>query len=157
MQRQPVRLPWSHPGPHHHNHTDEVGVTSLAKVSYPVSEHDAALAHPSREVVSKARRVVIKVGSAVVTRSTDSRLALGRLGALVEQIESLVRSGRQCILVTSGGVCVGRQRLRHQQVLNSSPLELQIAGPASVTSTSGGSFFDIGCWVGCCIVLMCVL
>lgn len=116
-----------------HN-TDEVGVTSLAKVNYPVSEHDAALAHPSREAVSKARRVVIKVGSAVVTRSTDSRLALGRLGALVEQIESLVRSGRQCILVTSGGVCVGRQRLRHQQVLNSSPLELQIAGPALVTS-----------------------
>ncbi len=78
--------------------------------------------------------MVVKVGSAVVTRSTDSRLALGRIGALVEQIEALVRSGRQCILVTSGGVCVGRQRLRHQQVLHSSPLELQISGPASVTS-----------------------
>lgn len=37
-----------------------------------------------------------------MTRGNDNRLALGRLGALVEQIEALVRSGRQVILVTSG-------------------------------------------------------
>jgi delta-1-pyrroline-5-carboxylate synthetase len=49
------------------------------------------------------------VGTAVVTRHTDNRLALGRLGALVEQLHALVRSGRQVILVTSGAVCVGRQ------------------------------------------------
>ncbi len=45
----------------------------------------------------------------MVTRHTDNRLALGRLGALVEQLHALVRSGRQVILVTSGAVCVGRQ------------------------------------------------
>ena len=32
----------------------------------------------------------VQVGSAVVTRGTDSRLALGRLGALAEQIEALM-------------------------------------------------------------------
>jgi len=37
-----------------------------------------------------------------VTRGQDSRLALGRLGALVEQLETLVRGGREVILVTSG-------------------------------------------------------
>ena len=52
---------------------------------------------------------LLQVGTAVVTRHTDNRLALGRLGSLVEQLHALVRSGRQVILVTSGAVCVGRQ------------------------------------------------
>lgn len=68
--------------------------------------------------------LVLQVGTAVVTRHTDNRLALGRLGALVEQLHALVRSGRQVILVTSGAVCVGRQVLRQQHVLNSSPLQM---------------------------------
>ena len=76
----------------------------------------------------------MQVGTAVVTRGTDSRLALGRLGALVEQLEALVRSGRQCILITSGSVSVGRSKLRQQQVLNSSPLTMQIQGQTDVSS-----------------------
>ncbi len=68
----------------------------------------------------------MQVGTAVVTRGKDHRLALGRLGALVEQLEALSRSGRQVILVTSGSVSVGRQKLRHQQILNSSPLEMSM-------------------------------
>ena len=75
-----------------------------------------------------------QVGTAVVTRGTDCRLALGRLGALVEQLEALVRSGRQVILVTSGAVSVGRQRLKQQQVLNSTPLAMQIQGSAAISS-----------------------
>ena len=55
----------------------------------------------------------------MVTRHTDNRLALGRLGALVEQLHALVRSGRQVILVTSGAVCVGRQ-VRPQRMRNMS-------------------------------------
>ena len=43
-----------------------------------------------------------QIGTACVTRGQDSRLALGRLGALVEQLETLVRGGREIILVTSG-------------------------------------------------------
>ena len=41
-----------------------------------------------------------------MTRGQDSRLALGRLGALVEQLETLVRGGREIILVTSGTSCL---------------------------------------------------
>ena len=44
----------------------------------------------------------MQIGTACVTRGQDSRLALGRLGALVEQLETLVRGGREVILVTSG-------------------------------------------------------
>ncbi len=77
-----------------------------------------------------------QVGTAVVTRHTDNRLALGRLGALVEQLHALVRSGRQVILVTSGAVCVGRQVLRQQHILNSSPL--QMMGNHNFCGASGG-------------------
>ena len=49
----------------------------------------------------------MQIGTACVTRGQDSRLALGRLGALVEQLETLVRGGREVILVTSGlSVCL---------------------------------------------------
>ena len=48
-----------------------------------------------------------QVGTAVVTRQ-DKRLALGRLGSLVEQIEALVSKDRQVILVrppTASSAC----------------------------------------------------
>ena len=77
---------------------------------------------------------LLQVGTAVVTRTKDQRLALGRLGALVEQLEALVRSGRQIILVTSGSVSVGRQKLKQQKVLNSTPLEMHLQGSAPVSS-----------------------
>lgn len=73
---------------------------------------------------NQQQRRTPQVGTAVVTRHTDNRLALGRLGSLVEQLHALVRSGRQVILVTSGAVCVGRQVLRQQHILNSSPLQM---------------------------------
>ena len=38
------------------------------------------------------------------------------------------------ILVSSGSVSVGRQKLRQSQILNSSPLEMQISGPGDVCS-----------------------
>lgn len=90
-----------------------------------------------------------------MTRSKDARLALGRLGGLVEQLEALVRSGRQMILVTSGAVSVGRQKLRQQQILNSSPLEMQITGPSAVSSESiahlqvNPPVFEMALWALC--------
>ena len=44
------------------------------------------------------RDLPVQVGTAVVTRQ-DKRLAVGRLGALVEQIEALVSKDLQVILV----------------------------------------------------------
>lgn len=81
----------------------------------------------------------LQVGTSVVTRSKDQRLALGRLGALVEALEYLVRDGKQVILVTSGATAVGRQKLRFQQVLNSSPLEMQISGLSSLQARAAAA------------------
>ncbi|KAK6227919.1 hypothetical protein SCA6_000259 [Theobroma cacao] len=79
---------------------------------------------PSRGFVKDVKRLVIKVGTAVVTR-TDGRLALGRLGALCEQIKELNSQGYEVILVSSGAVGLGRQRLRYRRLVNSSFADLQ--------------------------------
>ncbi|GMH26803.1 hypothetical protein Nepgr_028646 [Nepenthes gracilis] len=78
----------------------------------------------SRTFVKDVKRVIIKVGTAVVTRA-DGRLALGRLGALCEQLKELNSQGYDVILVTSGAVGVGRQRLRFRRLVNSSFADLQ--------------------------------
>ncbi|XP_050901140.1 delta-1-pyrroline-5-carboxylate synthase isoform X1 [Lathyrus oleraceus] len=79
---------------------------------------------PSRTFVNKVKRLIVKVGTAVVTRS-DGRLALGRLGALCEQLKELNLQGYEVILVTSGAVGLGKQRLRYRRLANSSFSDLQ--------------------------------
>ncbi|KAJ7961373.1 Delta-1-pyrroline-5-carboxylate synthase [Quillaja saponaria] len=79
---------------------------------------------PTRAFVRNVRRLVVKVGTAVVTRG-DGRLALGRIGALCEQLKELNCQGYEVILVTSGAVGLGRQRLRYRRLANSSFSDLQ--------------------------------
>ncbi|EXC04697.1 Delta-1-pyrroline-5-carboxylate synthase [Morus notabilis] len=79
---------------------------------------------PSRAFVDDVKRLIIKVGTAVVTRN-DGRLALGRLGALCEQIKDLNSLGYEVILVTSGAIGLGRQRLSYRKLINSSLDDLQ--------------------------------
>uniref|UniRef100_A0A2P2MB95 Uncharacterized protein MANES_07G120700 n=1 Tax=Rhizophora mucronata TaxID=61149 RepID=A0A2P2MB95_RHIMU len=78
----------------------------------------------SRASLKDVRRLIIKVGTAVVTRG-DGRLALGRLGSLCEQIKELNSQGFEVILVTSGAVGLGRQRLKYRRLVNSSFADLQ--------------------------------
>lgn len=72
-----------------------------------------------RPAVSEARRVVLKVGTRVLTQS-DGRLALTRLYALVEAIAELRERGREVLLVSSGAVGLGRDALG----LSRTPAEL---------------------------------
>ena len=93
------------------------------------------------------------MGTAVVTRH-DGRIALGRLGALCEQVAILIQTfimfyqlvksakilsqiflsmqvkelnalGYEVIIVTSGAVGVGKQRLKYRKLVNSSFADLQ--------------------------------
>lgn len=66
-----------------------------------------------RSSLSSAQIVVVKVGSSVVTRD-DGMVALGRIGALVEQIAELNRSGKQVVLVASGAIGIGTGKLKEQ-------------------------------------------
>ncbi|MBA0601370.1 hypothetical protein Gorai_004550 [Gossypium raimondii] len=79
---------------------------------------------PSRCFVTNVKRLIVKVGTAVVTRA-DGRLAVGRLGALCEQLKELNSQGYEIVLVTSGAVGLGRQRLRYRKLVNSSLADLQ--------------------------------
>jgi glutamate 5-kinase len=63
----------------------------------------------SREALRSARRIVVKVGTAVVAGAGG--LALGRLGGLVEQLHLLRQGGREVMLVTSGAIGVGARKL----------------------------------------------
>lgn len=63
-----------------------------------------------RSRVAASRRVVVKVGTNVVMRD-DSGLALGRLYGLIESIASQRRAGREMLVVSSGAVGLGAQRL----------------------------------------------
>ncbi len=75
-----------------------------------VAIEPAAMSESPRQVLTRARRVVVKVGTAVVT-GPEGRLALGRLGALVEQLHLLRGQGREVLLVSSGAVGLGASKL----------------------------------------------
>ncbi|KAL6519441.1 Delta-1-pyrroline-5-carboxylate synthase [Orobanche gracilis] len=95
---------------------------------------------PSRIFVKHVKRVVFKVGTAVVTRS-DGRLAVGRVGAIFEQLHALNSQGYEIILVTSGAVGAGRQRLKYRRLLNSRHLQkpqVEIDGKACAAVGQNG-------------------
>jgi len=63
-----------------------------------------------REQIREARRLVVKVGSALVT-DNGRGLALAALEDWARQIAALRREGRQIVLVSSGAIAAGMQRL----------------------------------------------
>ncbi|KAL9303307.1 hypothetical protein ACSQ67_020570 [Phaseolus vulgaris] len=101
-----------------------VNGTALTHLNSLFQTHFSGNIDPSRVFLSKVKRLIVKVGTAVVTRS-DGRLALGRIGALCEQLKELSSQGFEVILVTSGAVGLGRQRLRYRKLANSSFSDLQ--------------------------------
>ncbi len=59
--------------------------------------------------VARARRVVIKVGSAVLSESGGLRLDV--IERLANEVETAIRAGKEIVIVTSGAVAAGRARL----------------------------------------------
>jgi glutamate 5-kinase len=64
----------------------------------------------ARQKIADARRLVVKVGSALVTNN-GAGLDLDFIGDLARQISVLHASGRETLLVTSGAIAAGMQRL----------------------------------------------
>ena len=76
-----------------------------------MSSNDATLLAPLQESVLKpARRIVVKVGSSLVTNEGRG-LDEAAIGHWCEQLGALVKDGRELIMVSSGAVAEGMKRL----------------------------------------------
>ncbi len=72
-----------------------------------------------KNVLSKAKRVLIKIGSAVLTGSDGLDRQI--IDQLVDEMASLERSGHQIVIVTSGAIASGKHRMGLTGPLKSMP------------------------------------
>lgn len=65
---------------------------------------------PERRILTKARRIVVKVGSSTIA-DRNGKLNENLLTGLVAQMARLLEQGREILLVSSGAVACGRGRI----------------------------------------------
>lgn len=70
---------------------------------------------------AKARRIVVKIGSALLTDRATGHIKTQWLNSLMDDVAELVKAGKQVVLVSSGAVALGRHALK----LPKGPLELE--------------------------------
>ncbi len=70
---------------------------------------------------AKARRIVVKIGSALLADRATGKLNAQWLASLMDDVASLAKSGKDIVLVSSGAIALGRNTLK----LPKGPLELE--------------------------------
>jgi len=86
-----------------------------------------------RDDLAMANRIVIKAGTSVVS-TPDGYPSLSRMANIVEHAARLVHQGKEVMIVTSGAVGVGRQRLAKQAILRRSMSDLIVQRDPSLFS-----------------------
>ena len=61
--------------------------------------------------IAKARRIVVKVGSALLVDGASGRLNRAWLESLADDLARLRKRGQEVILVSSGAIALGRRTL----------------------------------------------
>jgi glutamate 5-kinase len=82
-----------------------------------------------REEWQKAKRLVVKIGSALLTDAATGRVRTEWLAALSDDVASLKREGREVVIVSSGAIALGRRMLG----LPRGPLRLEESQAAAAT------------------------
>lgn len=90
-----------------------------------------------QEALARARRVVVKVGSAILT--TGEGLDLRAVNRLADQLANLHDRGLDLILVSSGAVSAGRGLMRHLADPQGNPPELSDLPGRQAASAIGQS------------------
>jgi len=75
----------------------------IPKVIYLVRSH-------TMRDFSKAKRIVIKIGTNILSK--DDSVDAGYVGQVAEQVASLLKTGRQVVIVTSGAIGMGLGQLQ---------------------------------------------
>lgn len=83
-------------------------ILSLLKLMKQSNQH---ILTAREHIASQSRRVVIKLGTAVLVEEA-SGIAHGRLYSLVKSIAELKRAGREVLIVSSGAIGLGAERLK---------------------------------------------
>ena len=78
----------------------------------PRSNTSAATLNAARPEWAKAKRVVIKIGSALLVERDTGRLKTEWLASLMDDVAALARAGKDIVLVSSGAIALGRHTLK---------------------------------------------
>ncbi|KAB2858469.1 MAG: glutamate 5-kinase, partial [Bauldia sp.] len=70
---------------------------------------------------SSSRRIVVKIGSALLVDTATGRLKSTWLNSLADDVAALAAAGKEVLLVSSGAIALGR----HLLALPRGPLELE--------------------------------
>ncbi|MGH9695736.1 MAG: glutamate 5-kinase, partial [Bryobacteraceae bacterium] len=70
---------------------------------------------------AKMRRIVVKIGSALLADRTTGRIKSDWLNSLMDDVAELAKAGKEIVLVSSGSIALGRHALK----LPKGPLELE--------------------------------
>ena len=94
-----------------------------------------------RRSVADHRRIVVKVGSALLVDGATGKLDAAWLASLVDDIAALVKKDRQVLIVSSGAIALGRRALG----VKGGPLKLEDAQ----ASAAVGQVALAGAWAKC--------